>query len=116
MPLQQITYVDLMDGYLKNYSDYSKGYNMTEEWKQHLISAEYALEALTSDQVATVAKMLALQVGSYRKVFGDQELERLQAFINVTELDDEAKAIFILGMEALLAVVRQIETTGADIH
>ena len=89
---------------------------MVEDWKQHLISAEHALEALSTDQVSTVAKMLALQVGSYRKVHGDHELEKLEAFINVTELDDEAKEIFVLGMEALLAVVRQIEMSGAERH
>ncbi|NNC67474.1 MAG: hypothetical protein HKN83_05530, partial [Gammaproteobacteria bacterium] len=49
---------------------------MNEEWKQHLISAEHALDNLTQDQVSTVAKMLALQIGSYRKVHGDHELER----------------------------------------
>ncbi|MDH3609626.1 MAG: hypothetical protein OEQ24_10350 [Gammaproteobacteria bacterium] len=89
---------------------------MVEEWKQHLISAEYALDNLTQDQVSTVAKMLALQIGSYRKVHGDHELERLEGFISVDELDEEAKEIFVLGMEALLAVVRQIEMSGAEKH
>lgn len=89
---------------------------MTEEWKQHLISAEHALENLSNDQVATVAKMLSLQVGSYRKVHGDHELEKLEAFISVDQLDTEAKEIFVLGMEALLAVVRQIEMSGAERH
>ena len=87
-----------------------------KNWKQHLISADVALENLTLDQVCTTAKMLALQVGNYRKVFGDQELEKLQTIIDVTELDDEAKEIFVLGMEALLAVVRQVEKTGAELH
>ena len=89
---------------------------MTEDWKQHLISAEYALENLITDQVTTIAKMLALQVGSYRKEYGDQELEKLEAFVNVDSLDAEAKEIFVLGMQALLAVARQIEMTGAERH
>jgi len=89
---------------------------MSEEWKQHLISAEYALEKLSTDHVATVAKMLALQVGSYRKAHGDHELEMLEAFISVDSLDEEAKEIFVLGMESLLAVVRQVEMSGAEKH
>ena len=84
--------------------------------EQHLISAEYALENLTQDQIGTVAKMLALQVGSYRKEYGDHELDKLEKFVSMTELDDEAKEIFVMGMEALLAVVRQIEISGAEKH
>ncbi len=89
---------------------------MTEAWKQHLISAEYTLENLTHDQVSTVAKMMALQVDSYIKSHGYESAEKLEKFINVDSLDDEAKEIFVLGMEALLAVVRQIEMSGAERH
>jgi len=89
---------------------------MTEDWKQHSISAEYALENLTTDQVSTVAKMLALQVGSYIKSHGYESAEKLEQFISVDSLDDEAKEIFVLGMEALLAVVRQVEMSGAEKH
>jgi hypothetical protein len=80
------------------------------------MSAEYALVNLTTDQVKTVARMLALQLGSYRKAHGDHELEKLEAFVNVDELDSEAKEIFVLGMEELLSVVRQIEMSGAERH
>ncbi len=89
---------------------------MTEEWKQHLISAEYALENLTHDQVSSVAKMLALEVGGYRKAHGDTVREQAEQFITVTEMSDEMKETFTLGMEALLAVVRQIEMSGAEKH
>jgi hypothetical protein len=89
---------------------------MAEDWRQHLISAEYALDNLTHDQVSTVAKMMALQVGSYIKSHGVDELEALENFVNATELDEEAKEIFVLGMQALLEVVRQIEMSGAERH
>ena len=95
---------------------YTKRKIMSEDWKQHLISAEYALESLTHDQVCSVAKMMALEVGSYRKMFGDSELERAEQFINATEMNDEMKEIFVNGMEALLAVVRQIEMSEAEKH
>lgn len=89
---------------------------MTEEWKQHLISAEYALENLTKDQVNTAAKMLALEVGSYIKAHGFDEIEKLEQFVSVDALDDEAKEIFVLGMQALLEVVRKVEMSGAEKH
>jgi len=89
---------------------------MTEEFRQHLISAEYAMENLTTDQVSTVAKMLALQVGSFINEHGYNELEKLEKFVSVDSLDDEGKAIFVLGMQALLEVVRNVEMSGADTH
>jgi len=48
---------------------------MAEDWKQHQISADNALENLTLDQASTVAKMLALQIGSYRKIHGDYPVD-----------------------------------------
>lgn len=89
---------------------------MTDEYRQHLISAEYALENLTPDQVSTVAKMLALQVGSYIKSHGYEDAEKLEKFISVDSLDDEAKEIFVLGMQALLETVRNVEMSGAERH
>ena len=103
-------------GYLGSSQAYSKGSNMTEDWQQHLYSAEYALENLTHDQVCTVAKMLALELGSYRKAHGDTELENAEQFVQVTEMNEDMKVIFVKGMEALLSVVRQIEMSGAEKH
>lgn len=60
--------------------------------------------------------MLALHIGSYCKVHGDHEIEKFEAFMNIEELNEEAKEIFVLGIEAFLIVVRQIEMSGAKRH
>ena len=65
------------------------------------------------DREATVAKILALQVGSYIKSHG---YEKLEQFISVDTLDYEGKEIFIAGMQALLEVVRTVEMSGAEKH
>ena len=64
--------------------------------------------------MATCAKIIALELGSYRVKFGDSELKSFDKFVSVDELDDEGQEIFKSGMEALLAVIKQVEMTEAD--
>ena len=85
-----------------------------ESWQNYLLTAETKLNELTTDQVATCAKIIALELGSYRVKFGDSELESFDKYASVDELDDEGKEIFKSGMEALLAVIKQVEMTEAD--
>ena len=86
----------------------------TESWQNYLLTAETKLNELTTDQVATCAKIIALELGSYRVKFGDSELESFDKYASVDELDDEGQEIFKSGMEALLAVIKQVEMTEAD--
>ena len=89
---------------------------MEADWKDYLASAEHALQQLDQDQTATVAKMMALQVGAYRLKYGDSELEAFESFINVDSLSERGQNIFVSGMESLLAVVRQIEMADTSKH
>ncbi len=45
----------------------------TESWQNYLLTAETKLNELTTDQVGTCAKIIALELGSYRVKFGDSE-------------------------------------------
>ena len=87
-----------------------------EDWKNYLASAEAALQKLDQDQTATIAKMMALQLGAYRLKYGDGELESFDEFVNVDELSDTGQQIFIKGMESLLSVVREIEISDSVTH
>ena len=89
---------------------------MIEEWKKQLILAEQSLELLNDDQTATVAKLMALQLGAYRLRYGDEELEAFDEFVDVDELSEKGQKVFIKGMESLLSVVREIETDGVEKH
>ena len=86
----------------------------TESWKNYLLTAESKLNELTTDQIATCAKIIALELGSYRVKFGDEEIESLEGYITVDSLDEKGQEIFKAGMEALLAVIRQVELTEAE--
>jgi len=46
----------------------------TESWKNYLLTAETKLNELTIDQIATCAKIIALELGSYRIEFGDSKV------------------------------------------
>ena len=82
----------------------------TESWQQYLLTAETKLNELTTDQVATCAKMLALELGKYRLEYGDFPEEVMQQFVELEEMTEETKKIFKMGMQAMLAVIRQVET------
>ena len=82
-----------------------------ESWQNYLLTAENKLNKLTTDQIATCAKIIALELGSYRVKFGDGGMESLEDYITVDQLDEKGQEIFKAGMEALLAVIRQVEVT-----
>jgi len=45
-----------------------------ESWQNYLLTAETKLNELTTDQVATCAKIIALELGSYRIECGDSKV------------------------------------------
>ena len=85
-----------------------------ESWQKYLLTAETKLNELTTDQIATCAKMLALELGKYRLEYGDFPEEVFQQFIELEEMTEETKKIFKMGMEAMLAVIRQVEIAEGD--
>ena len=86
----------------------------TESWQQYLITAESKLDELTTDQIATCAKILALQLGKYRVEYGDLPEKVYQQFVEFEKITEETKKIFKMGMEAMLAVIKQVEMTEAS--
>ena len=52
-----------------------------ESWQQYLFTAETKLNELTTNQVATCAKMLGLEFGKYRLEYGDFLKEFFQEFV-----------------------------------
>ena len=83
----------------------------TEPWQNYLLTAETMLDELTTEQIATCAKVIALELGSYIVKYGDSGMESLEDYITVDQLDEKGQEIFKAGMEALLAVIKQVEMT-----
>ncbi len=86
----------------------------TKSWEQYLYAAETKLNELKTDQIAACAKMLALELGQYRLEYGDFPEEVFQQFVELEEMTEETKKIFKMGMEAMLAVIRQVEIAEGD--
>ena len=85
-----------------------------ESWRQYLFTAEDKLNELTTDQIATTAKILALQLGKYRLEFGDFAEEVYQEFIELEVMTEETKEIFKMGMEVMLSVIKQVEAADEN--
>ena len=85
-----------------------------ESWQQYLYTAEDKLNELTTDQIATTAKILALQLGKYRLEYGDVAEEVYQEFLELEEMTEETKEIFRMGMEVMLSVIKQVEVADGN--
>ena len=60
----------------------------TESWQNYLLTAENKLSELTTDHVATCAKVLALELGKYRLEYGDFPEDVYQQFVEVDEMTE----------------------------
>ncbi len=82
---------------------------MEADWKDYLNTTEYALNKLTHDETRSLSKMLALHLGQYRYEHGDLPDEKYHNFLTMENMNEEAQAVFVKGMEVLLSVVREME-------
>ncbi|NNC68601.1 MAG: hypothetical protein HKN83_11275 [Gammaproteobacteria bacterium] len=86
------------------------------DWKNYLATAELASQKLNHDQIATVAKLLGLQIGAYRLRYGDEELEGFEEHIGVDDLSEKGQLVFIKGMESLMSLIGEIDIDSAEKH
>jgi hypothetical protein len=70
---------------------------MDTDWKDYLAKAELSLKKLNQDQTATVAKMMALQIGAFSLKYGDDELEDFENHVDGNDLSNKGKQVFIKG-------------------
>ncbi len=86
----------------------------SESWQKYLFTAKTKLNKLTTDQVATCAKMLALELGKYRLEYGDFPEEVFQQFVKLEEMTEETKKIFKMGSEVMLDGIQQMVIAEGD--
>jgi len=70
-----------------------------EFWKKYLYTAGTKLNELTTDQIATCTKILALELGKHRFEHGDLPDKKYVNFIIMEDISDEAKGVFIKEVE-----------------
>jgi hypothetical protein len=67
-------------------------------------------ERAAKDQLADVARLLAINIGWYQHRYGDVPQETLLKMVRAEALDDETLALLSSGMESLVSAL--VEVTG----
>ena len=72
--------------------------------------ADQLIERATKEQLADVARLLALNIGWYQQRYGDVPQETLLKMVRAETLDDDTLALLSSGMQNLVSAL--LEVTG----
>ena len=72
--------------------------------------ADQLIERATKEQLADVARLLALNIGWYQQRYGDVPQETLLKMVRAETLDDDTLALLSSGMQNLISAL--LEITG----
>jgi len=89
----------------------------TAEFTAYSPLADDLIGKATKEQLADVARLLALNIGYYHEKFGDVPQETLLGMVRAETLNDESKRLLLHGMQNLvpaLAEVMGIEAEDRD--
>jgi len=89
----------------------------TAEFTAYSHLADDLIGKATKEQLADVARLLALNIGYYHEKFGDVPQETLLGMVRAETLNDESKRLLLHGMQNLvpaLAEVMGIEAEDRD--
>ncbi len=72
--------------------------------------ADQFIKRATKDQLADVARLLALNIGWYQQKYGDVPQEMLLKMVKAETLDEETLTLLSAGMQNLVSAL--LEVTG----
>jgi hypothetical protein len=90
-----------------------------DEFKQYYSLCSKLLDELTKEQLAEVARMLALHVADYQARFGDTPRSDLLKLLGATEITEEQAKLLRDGMQTLvgyLALVLDDDQADDIVH
>jgi hypothetical protein len=73
-----------------------------------LAASDALLEQATKEEIAEVARVLALHVGHYRTRFGDVPIEQSLDLFNAEQVTDETARTLVSGYESLIDVLKAL--------
>ena len=76
--------------------------------------ADELIDKATKDQLAEVARLLALNIGWYHERYGDVPQDELLAMIKGEMLDDDGKRLLQHGMQNLVSALAEVMGIGED--
>ena len=90
-----------------------KSDQLLAEFKAYWRIADELLEKATKEQLATVARILALQSAHYAKTYGELPLPDLFKLLKITEISQKELELLRDGTEALVGVLARV-TDGLE--
>ena len=70
--------------------------------------ADEMIDKATKNQLADVARLLALNIGYYREEYGDVPQEMLVGMVRAEMLSDESKRLLLHGMQNLVSALGEV--------
>ena len=90
-----------------------KSDQLLAEFKAYWRIADELLEKATKEQLATVARILALQSARYARTYGELPLPDLFKLLKITEISQKELELLRDGTEALVGVLATV-TDGLE--
>jgi len=70
--------------------------------------ADEMIDKATKNQLADVARLLALNIGYYHEEYGDVPQEMLVGMVRAEMLSDESKRLLLHGMQNLVSALGEV--------
>jgi hypothetical protein len=86
----------------------------TEDFAGYSHLAEQLIEQASKDQLADVARLLALNIGYYHQRYGDVPQEDLLRMVRADTLDEPATALLVHGMQNLVSALAEVMGLAED--
>jgi hypothetical protein len=89
--------------------------NPTEGFPAYTSLADALIERATKDQLADVARLLALNIGWYHQRYGDVPQETLLRMVRAGTLTEETQALLRHGMQNLVSALAEVTGVADDL-
>lgn len=83
-----------------------------QEFRAYWQLSEELIADATKDDLAEVARILALQAAHYARKYGEAQLPDLAHLLSATTLDDQSVGLLRDGTEALVGVLAMVTGMG----
>ena len=80
----------------------------TEDVRAYTRLADDLIERATKNQLADVARLLALNIGYYHQRYGDVPQDILLKMVRAEALDEETLALLSAGMQNLISALAEV--------
>ena len=78
--------------------------------------ADSLIERITKEQLADVARLLALNCGYYQSRFGDVPQDVLLRMVRAEHLDSETATLLVAGMQNLISALAEVTGIADDLQ